>query len=1067
MGGVQTREIEVTFDGGIDQFTEERHLQPPALIDCVNLIPYNNGSLRRRFGSDAISPTAQQGTIYQAGGYNIAAWRRAYSFKDYVLAHDGDTLYSYNNSYPSSSKTGWYGIDRVEPVVARRGQTVASNKQPTGIDIGYVYPSTSSLQSGAKGFLVIAHTMMDSAAIGAVEYEQVFVTVKDLTTGTYIYNSYKLSTNAALTYNDVKVAVSGDNVIVTYVQNTTLYGRVMSILTPGTWGAETNIATLGSVEGVYDICGDRTQTISTEFGLIYESAVVGNRVTYARLNVVAGAPNVLQTSNRADTAAFATLRGVAIKYGLYPGPGTIPSLYVAFTVETVTPDGEVWMHAVSATNVGTDRRPVAQIVNGLPAPYIYSKVGIETYSSGNGMFVVVSRDVDNSGLVAAFGPDLSWYTCDVPSATASANFGVIPKGVLSGKPFTYANRIYFQHVHRQHTGSDGTLHAVTCLTDSVYAEDQTTTTNGLPAATVAPRITSFNHLSRPGAANIVATDESDVFYGVTATTDLESGGWCTVQYDFSYDNNAMQSATLADTIYFSGGVPTYYDGKLLNEVGFYCVPHITNVQSGAPGSFASGSTYLFTCLFQQYDGAGDLHVSPTCVPFSFTQTTGAGTTAILTSVYLNGYTRRQRRLLTDRPRMDIGVYITQAGGTTYTQKEVVGPNLPQQIDFTRTPYASTASTAAKALYTTGGGLDAVIPPCFTAICTHKNRIWGIGDDERTVWFSTQKRERVAPFFNEVLTFRIDDDGLPLTALGSLDDNLIIFKSNKIYYVSGDGPNENGTGSTLSSPQFVNTDVGCDNPRSVVRVPNGIVFSGAGSIYMLSRGLTLSNIGKRVQTILTNFPVISSVHVSSSSNQVRFCCNQTNSNSSGVILCYDYELDRWYKHTYYPRGNSDTVAAHGSAVDSQGRQWLMFWDGKCVRENFTIYRDAGSSYETPDAYVQTAHLQAAGKNGFMRVQKVGAMYAQLGTDNNLRFDIKQNFGIAFQQNKTFSSATITSLNQENIQVHLTKPECQAISVKLTQQIGSTPTSYQGLSFIGLVFTVGTEGGQFRVAPSAQG
>lgn len=1067
MPGVPTKEIEIAFDGGIDQFTEERHLQPPGLIDCVNLVPYSNGSLRRRNGSDIVTATAttRTSTPYSHSG-TITDWRNACRYKDSVIAYDGAWVYTYDNSYPTSSVVGWTAVDKVPPVMARRSNLTATTQTVDTYDLGWV--ASTTVQSGSKGYLVTAWNCYDPTTIGTTEYLQVFVTVKDITTGAIICDKYKLSSGATTNYYDVRVTTTyGGCVMVTYRTNAgALYGRVMLSSQVNFWGAETNIATLG-VGGIfaYDLTGDDS---AQQFYLVYETAIAGNLLGAKRITVALGVPNIAQSVTYADPGGITSLRGVGITQR-----ASGAKVYLIAIWDTGTPSGDIYVKSISASNLATvNWTNTCNATLQLTAGYYYSRIGACILDSDN-IFIVFSEDIAEASNTAI--RSLYWLGFNTTTPAVYTYYGSIASGVLTGKPFVYSSKPYFQMVYRQ--GGNATteyLHAATVLVDPLVTEESAVASGyGLPAATVAPRITSFSGASNQVACHIVGTSESDVFYGALLVGDLGSLSTgesyiSSVMYDFRRSNNCMKGVTLGDTLYFAAGTPLFYDGSLCQEIGFLTVPVIGSVATngGFAGTWLSATTYQITAAYEAVDNCGDKHYSSTLLPYSsFTPSVNLKSTDF-NNVYFDGITRRQRKSLSNANKFGVGLYATlSTTGSVFYRFAIKNPNVPSSKSFSYTE-GDPAVVTDPILYTTGGGLDAVCPPCLTDITVHKNRIWGIGDDERTVWFSSQKRERFAPFFNEVFTFRVDDDGLPLTAIASLDENLILFKNNKIYVVSGDGPNENGTGSTLSSPQFVNTDVGCDNPRSVARIPNGLIFSGAGSIYVLSRGLTLSNIGKRVQALLATWPIITSVAVCSKSNQVRFSCSNAETAAAGIILVYDYELDRWFTNKYYPRSSNETTITTATTVDSSGRQWLFFYDGKCFRENLGTYKDVGATLEVPDAYVQTAHLQAAGKNGFMRVQKIGLMYSQLSSDHNIRFDLKQNFGVSFQQNKTFTAATITALNQETIQLHPVKSECQSISVKVSMQIGASPSTCQGLNFIGLVFTVGSEGGQFRVAPSAQ-
>ena len=70
----------------------------------------------------------------------------------------------------------------------------------------------------------------------------------------------------------------------------------------------------------------------------------------------------------------------------------------------------------------------------------------------------------------------------------------------------------------------------------------------------------------------------------------------------------------------------------------------------------------------------------------------------------------------------------------------------------------------------------------------------------------------------------------------MDDKLIIFKKDAIYYITGTGPDNTGANGTFSDATFITSTVGCANPSSIVLMPNGIMFQSDKGIWLLDRQL---------------------------------------------------------------------------------------------------------------------------------------------------------------------------------------------------------------------------------------
>jgi hypothetical protein len=99
------------------------------------------------------------------------------------------------------------------------------------------------------------------------------------------------------------------------------------------------------------------------------------------------------------------------------------------------------------------------------------------------------------------------------------------------------------------------------------------------------------------------------------------------------------------------------------------------------------------------------------------------------------------------------------------------------------------------IYTTGGVLPSVNAPAPRCMTRHVERLWIIDDTGLNVWYSQPLNGVDAPYFNEALTLSFTDQ--TLTALGEMDDKIVIFSATSVWYVEGQGPGTNGQGSDLN------------------------------------------------------------------------------------------------------------------------------------------------------------------------------------------------------------------------------------------------------------------------------
>jgi hypothetical protein len=144
----------------------------------------------------------------------------------------------------------------------------------------------------------------------------------------------------------------------------------------------------------------------------------------------------------------------------------------------------------------------------------------------------------------------------------------------------------------------------------------------------------------------------------------------------------------------------------------------------------------------------------------------------------------------------------------------------------------------------------------------------------------------------------------------MDDKLVIFKQNVIYYITGRGPDNTGSNNDFSDPVFITSTVGCSNPQSVVFTPQGIMFQSNKGIWRLGRDLNTTYIGAPVEQF-NDVNVISAVLVPGT-NQVRFNL------ADGSLLMYDYYYDQWGTFSNSSAVSSTIFQGLHTYVDSFGR-----------------------------------------------------------------------------------------------------------------------------------------------------
>lgn len=221
------------------------------------------------------------------------------------------------------------------------------------------------------------------------------------------------------------------------------------------------------------------------------------------------------------------------------------------------------------------------------------------------------------------------------------------------------------------------------------------------------------------------------------------------------------------------------------------------------------------------------------------------------------------------------------------------------------------------IYTTGGVIENVGAPSFNALTLFDDRLWGIdAEDPNLLWYSKQVIETTPVEMSDLFTIyvapSIASQGSTgnMKCLAPMDDKLIIFKPNALYYINGTGPDNTGANGQYSEPIFITSVVGSTNQQSIVFMPEGLMFQSDKGIWLLGRGMGVSYIGAPVESFTKTAKVQSAVSVPETT-QVRFTLD------SGVTLMYDYYFQQWGAFIGVPAISSTLYQNLHTYVNSRG------------------------------------------------------------------------------------------------------------------------------------------------------
>lgn len=415
------------------------------------------------------------------------------------------------------------------------------------------------------------------------------------------------------------------------------------------------------------------------------------------------------------------------------------------------------------------------------------------------------------------------------------------------------------------------------------------------------------------------------------------------------NDSQQHSNEIAGALHLTGGQLWEYDGIKPVEHGFQVWPEnvATTTATGA-GSIAAG-TYNYVFTYEWTDQAGNLHRSAPSIPVTQVTTTASSTNTI------NVPTLRLTYKVSPNPVRIVGYRWSVAQPVYYQFTSITTPTINDttidSVAFTDTK-SDLQILGQTLLYTTGGVVEDIAAPASIASALFSNRLFLIdAEDPNLLWYSKQVIENVPVEMSDLLTLFIaptagaQGSTGPMTALSAMDDKLIIFKKDAIYYINGAGPDNTGANSTFSDPIFITATVGCANPNSVVLIPMGIMFQSDKGIWLLGRDLSTNYIGAPVEGFNSN--TVMSATAIPGTNQVRFILNDR------TTLMYDYFFAQWSTHT-----NLNAI----SATLYQGEHTYLNSYGKVFQETPGMYRDGATPVLMS---LTTSWINVAGLQGYER------------------------------------------------------------------------------------------------------
>lgn len=493
---------------------------------------------------------------------------------------------------------------------------------------------------------------------------------------------------------------------------------------------------------------------------------------------------------------------------------------------------------------------------------------------------------------------------------------------------------------------------------------------------------------------------------------------------------------LAQSTHYAGGILTEYNSEDFKNSGFSHPPYITNIyDTAASGSITAGK-YLYIAIFKYLDLNGEKHLS---AQSNIAELNATNNTIVLT---ITG-----SRLALDRNKDGysfIEIYRTAAdsSGPFYFIDSVVQDASLGDVSLTYTDVNADSSIQGNSfIYTSGDVLENSTIPPMTYIASGLDRIFGISAaDQNLIYYSQKRIIENAIRWNLSLSFRVDGfnkrSGRAI-AVENLDDKMIILKNDSVLAISGDGPLQTGEQNTFTSPGIISQQVGCEDRKSVVATPVGIMFKSKKGIYLVDRTLQVSYVGSGVEEY--NSEEILDSDVSTKRNEVYFI-------TSNRLMIYNYLQSKWSTNTYL-KGKSLCIWNDNLSV--------LKADGRIYYQDDSVYKDNGADISMK---VTTPWYKTTGITGFGRLYEI-MILGEYKSDHTLHARIYYDYDETIYDDYTF---TVTTTTLYEFSVKPSKQKCQSFKI----EIWDTPTGGTGESFelTGISLRVGAKKGLYKLPDS---
>lgn len=520
----------------------------------------------------------------------------------------------------------------------------------------------------------------------------------------------------------------------------------------------------------------------------------------------------------------------------------------------------------------------------------------------------------------------------------------------------------------------------------------------------------------------------------------------------------------ADVLAFSSTILGQYDGRFVVNIGFVKAPITVYVSQAIVGSGLAAGTYKYRSSYEYVDAKGNIHRS--ILGPIITVVVAAGNTAVTVNMEMHPAAIKPFGGSTAYGACGVILYRTLAGGSVFYRTSpdnainvanVKGTKLFTYVDN----IDDTKLGLNPVSYEDLGELAPFAPPPPYQVIEGLNRVFLFSKEDPTrVWFSKEISTfgdfSYAPEFNPALTIDVGGASEYITALGILDEKLIIFTANKIFFVSGQGPNNAGTGA-FNGPFQITSDVGCIDRQSIVVIPAGMFFRGKNGLNLLDRSLAVTFPGDAVKEHLNVQAPYNLIPVLDSKEQRVMWLEQDVGLGVSSYIVYDYDHKFWCTWSVNMTGGVNTYS-HCMVNDKHIIQYtdILYEAGAGPHPGY----DHDDDY--PQLTIETPWIYVSAIGGYQRIRRL-IVEGRANSYHYIVINVYYDYSNIASQTYSFiiQPATIAEYPVIRIQQELVVQKCQAMKIRINdvtyENLGQPAENPTGPNIFGISLeTIAKEG-----------